>query len=109
MSPELRFLEDRPAVPCDLEASAAGGLERDVRRREFLFQLGRQTDGPWLVASKGAVLDFQVHHLLPVPSAALPGIPARFASFWMTESCFAVTALSESICSCSVAMSCRCA
>src|SRR3954464_9086156 len=67
---QLRFLEDRRAVARDLEASAARRLERDVHAREFLLQLGRQTDGPWLVASNGAVFDFDVHCPL--------GMPARF-------------------------------
>src|SRR3954467_3790941 len=97
---ELRLLEDRLAVPGDLEASSAGRLEGDVRVGKFLLQLGRQTDGPWLVRSNGAGLDFYVYS---------PGMPARFASFLMTESCLATVTLRESICSCMSAMSCRCA
>ena len=98
MAPELRLLEDGCAVAPDFEASAARWLERNACIRKFLFQLGRQTDGPWLVASNGAVLDFDVHS---------PGMPARFASFFMVESCFTKTVFNESICSCKVAMSCR--
>src|SRR4051812_9404422 len=59
---QLRFLEDRRPVTSDLEAASARRLHRDVHIRKFLLQLGRQTDGPWLVASNGAVFDFDVHH-----------------------------------------------
>jgi hypothetical protein len=70
--PELRFLEDRRAVARDLEAPATRRLERDVRAGKLLLQLGRQTDGPWFVASNGAVLDFDVHHLFPVADSPFP-------------------------------------
>jgi hypothetical protein len=61
VTPLLRFLEDRHSIARDLEASAARRLQRDLRIREFLLQLGRQTDGPWLVRSNGAVLDLDFH------------------------------------------------
>ena len=96
MPADLRLLEDRLAVARHLEASAAGWLQRNGRRRKLLLQLGRQTDGPWLVASNGAVLDFDIHDL---------GMPAMLASLVMIESCFAMTTLSESICSCMTIMS----
>jgi len=41
---------------------AAGGLDQlDVGRRPRLLELGRQTGGPWLVASNDAVFDRDVH------------------------------------------------
>lgn len=58
---ELGFLEDRLAVVHDLEASFPRGYELDARRRVFALDLGRQTDGPWLVVSKRAVFDRDGH------------------------------------------------
>jgi hypothetical protein len=57
----LRFLEDRRTVPYDLEASAARWNQRDLGVWKTLSDLGRQTDGPGLVASDGAVLDRDFH------------------------------------------------
>jgi hypothetical protein len=61
VSPELRLLEDRPAVARDLESSTTGRLELDVGARKNRSELGRQTGGPGLVASNSAILDFDFH------------------------------------------------
>jgi len=58
---ELRLLEDGNAVADDLEPTAARGEELHLRAGNLLTQLGRQTGGPWLVVSNGAVLDGDVH------------------------------------------------
>jgi hypothetical protein len=60
---ELRFLEDRLSVARDLESTAAGRLESNVGVRECGAKLGRQTGGPWFVASNRAVLDFDFHEV----------------------------------------------
>src|SRR5438046_1386866 len=59
---QLRLLEHGDAVLRHLEAAARARLEFDVCPRKVLGDLGRQTDGPRLVASKRAVFD-QVLHL----------------------------------------------
>lgn len=105
MTPQLRFLEDRNAVARDLEAPAARRLEGDGRLWKYLPEFGRQTGGPRFVASNRAVLDLDVH--MYQDNQEPPGIPARFISFRMTVSCFAMANLSESTCSWSSAMSCR--
>lgn len=61
MSPEFRLFEDRLAVARDLEPSPARRLELDVGVGKNRPELGRQTGGPGLVASNGAILDFDFH------------------------------------------------
>jgi hypothetical protein len=61
MTSELRLLEYRLAVPQHLEATATRRDHIDLRARERLSNLGRQTGGPRLVASDGAVLDRDRH------------------------------------------------
>lgn len=61
---ELGFLEDRFAVAHDLEPSLAGGDQLHLRRWILALDLGRQTDGPWLVVSKRAVFDRDGHGLI---------------------------------------------
>jgi hypothetical protein len=61
MPPDFRLFEDRQTVARDLEPSAAGRPEVDVGTRKNCSKLGRQTDGPWLVASNGAVLNLDSH------------------------------------------------
>ena len=58
---ELRFLEDRPPITHHLEAPSARGDQLDAGVGELLPDLGRQTGGPRLVASDGAILDRDVH------------------------------------------------
>src|SRR5215218_9391814 len=61
MSSELRLLEDRRAVLRYLESSTRPWTELHYRVGELLLDLGRQPDGPGLVASNRAVLDGDVH------------------------------------------------
>ena len=61
MSAELRLLEYRLVVPLHLEAATAGRNQLDARVGKRAPDLGRQTGGPWLVASNGAVLDGDRH------------------------------------------------
>jgi hypothetical protein len=61
---ELRLLKYRSAIERDLELSAAGRNELDLRLREVFPDLGRQTGGPWLVVSNGAVLYRDLHGLV---------------------------------------------
>jgi hypothetical protein len=69
---QLRFPEDVGAVPRHLEATAARRNQLDVGVRMLLADLGRQTDGPWLVVSKRAVFDRDLHR----SSALSPGLSA---------------------------------
>jgi hypothetical protein len=58
---DLRFLEHRHPVGNDLEPPAARRHELDLRIREPLTNLGRQPDGPRLVASHRAVFNGDCH------------------------------------------------
>ena len=58
---DLRFLEYGRPVGDDLEAPAARRYELDLRIQEPLTNLGRQPDGPRLVASHRAVLNGDFH------------------------------------------------
>jgi hypothetical protein len=61
MSLRLGFLEDRSAVTVHLEAPAARRQHLDLGVRERAANLGRQTDGPWLVVSDLTELDRDLH------------------------------------------------
>src|SRR6476659_5838951 len=61
MSLELRLLEHGHAILHHLEATARARLEMHFGIREGLPDLGRQTGGPRLVASKRAVFDRDLH------------------------------------------------
>lgn len=63
MASELRLLEHGMAVSLHLEASATGWDHLHSRIRECRLDLGRQTGGPWFVASDRAVLDGDDHRL----------------------------------------------
>ena len=58
---ELRLLEDRLAVVHYLEPSLPRRDQLHVGPGVLLPDFGRQTDGPWLVVSKRAVLDRDGH------------------------------------------------
>src|SRR5512147_614493 len=73
MTTELRFLEHRLAVTLHLEAPATRWNHLDLRARERVPDLGRQTGGPWLVASNGAVLDRDRHRPHPALGATSSG------------------------------------
>src|SRR6185436_11993195 len=60
-TPQLELAEDLLAVGEHLEGAALGLLEHDLRAREGLAQLGRQTGGLGLVVSLDAVLDRELH------------------------------------------------
>jgi len=57
----LRLLEDRRSVAMHLEASPARRHQLHVDARILGANLGRQTDGPGFVVSKGAILDRDRH------------------------------------------------
>jgi hypothetical protein len=57
----LRFLENRVPVAHHLEPSATRRHELDLRLREPLTNLGRQTGGPRFVVSHRAVFDRDSH------------------------------------------------
>ena len=61
VAPDLRFLEYRPAVGNDFEASAARWNQRDVGIGKPLTNLRRQTGGASFVASHRAVFDRDSH------------------------------------------------
>jgi hypothetical protein len=61
MSLGLGFLEHRISVAVHLEASAARRNHLDLGVRELAANLGRQTDGPWLVVSDLTELDRDFH------------------------------------------------
>jgi hypothetical protein len=61
VTPELRLLKDRLAIPRDFEPPAARWDQLDLGYREFLANRGRQTDSPWLVVSDRAVFDRDPH------------------------------------------------
>lgn len=61
VTPDLRLLEDRGAVTRNLEATLAGRDHLEACIGKVLSELGRQTGGPRLVVSDGAVLDGQNH------------------------------------------------
>ena len=65
MASELGLFEYRLPVALDLETAAARRNQLDVGSRKRIANLGRQTGGPRLVASDGAVLD-RDRHLEPV-------------------------------------------
>src|SRR5688500_14791819 len=58
---ELRLLEDGHSVSRHLEAAATGGLHGDRRVGIAFTNRGRQTGGPRLVVSNGAVFDVDRH------------------------------------------------
>jgi hypothetical protein len=62
VTPDPRLLKDGLAIPRDLEPPAARRHHLDLRGRELLANCGRQTDGPGLVVSDGAVFDRDPHH-----------------------------------------------
>jgi hypothetical protein len=61
MTSGLRLLIHRNAVPEHFEPTARAALQLDVGIGIFLPELGRQTDGPGLIASHRAVFDRDVH------------------------------------------------
>ena len=71
MPAQLLLGEDQLAVHRHLEHPAGGlyQLHRDAFERSFY--LGRQTGGPWLVASNTAVFDGYLHGPSPVRSMKL--------------------------------------
>jgi len=58
---ELRLFEYRLPVALYLETAAARRNQLDVGSRKRIANLGRQTGGPRLVTSDGAVLDRDRH------------------------------------------------
>lgn len=63
MAAELRFLENWHAVASNLEPASARGYKLHLLGRKRATELGRQTDGPWLVVSNRTVL-YRDHCLL---------------------------------------------
>jgi hypothetical protein len=61
VSVQLGLLEHRRAVPHDFEPTLPRCDELHLRGRILSTNLGRQTDGPWFVVSKRAVLDGDSH------------------------------------------------
>ena len=64
MSLRLGFLEDRGAVAVHFKAPAPRRNHLDLGVRERAADLGRQTDGPWLVVSDLTELDRDLHRRL---------------------------------------------
>lgn len=67
----LRLLEHGRAVAQHLEAPACGRDQFDLGVGKLRADLGRQTDGPRLVVSKGAVFDADLHVALRVRGGKL--------------------------------------
>jgi hypothetical protein len=63
MAMQLGFLEQGDSVLRDLESTARAGYQGDLGIGELLADLGRQTGGPGLVASNGAVFDRDLHEV----------------------------------------------
>ena len=61
---ESRFFKNRSFIHDDFEPSAAGWNQLDLRVRIPLPHLSRQTGGSWLVVSKSAVFDRDLHWIL---------------------------------------------
>jgi hypothetical protein len=61
-----RFLVDRNTITCYLEPTSLRRNQVDVRCREALANLGRQTGGARLVVSDDAVFDADLHGSLVV-------------------------------------------
>ena len=61
MATEFGFLEYGAAVARYLEPAAARRRHANLGVGKRGAELGRQTDGPWLVASNGTVFDLDFH------------------------------------------------
>ena len=74
---ELRV--DQLAVHLQLEAAPLGGDERQLRDLLLVLrqQLGRQTDGLWLIVSHRAIAQFQFHGRPPSVRAFDPAGAAK--------------------------------
>jgi hypothetical protein len=62
---KLRLLENRNAIAQHLEPSTTGRYQLDIRVRPGLPYLSRQTDGSWLIVSKRAVFNRDLHSISP--------------------------------------------
>jgi hypothetical protein len=61
VTPELLLGEEERVAEAHLEHPAAGGDQPHLGVGPLLPERGRQTDGPWLIVSNGAVFDRQTH------------------------------------------------
>jgi hypothetical protein len=66
---QLGLFEDHFAIEADLEATAGGRDQLDIRVRMCFPNLGRQTGGPGFVVSKRAIFDGDFHELCSIPNA----------------------------------------
>ena len=80
MASELGLLEQRNSVSGHFESATGAGYELDVRIGKLIFELGRQPDGPGLVASNGAVFDRDLHGGLMCPNWSIAVNIARTAT-----------------------------
>src|SRR5260221_1343158 len=64
VSSEPRLFENRHSIQHHFEPSAARWNQLDLRVRVPLLRLSRQTGGSWLIVSKSAVFDRDLHWIL---------------------------------------------